>query len=208
MFLLFSFHPVVWSFAPLEHYTDSNAGCEHAVVNININSCSLLTTNAIFLSLSLSVTPPLAHPIAHASSTCTPSSPHSSKTSIPPPLVAQTPPSCGSWARWKPSVTWCATATSGWSSRSCWPCCCSSCWASSSTACRATLSRSCWGPERLLGGHGRGVASWIDERMGERGRRGGGGGGGHRKKKNSSPPSALAPRREADTTSPQNHEKH
>lgn len=68
--------------------------------------------------------------------------------------VAQTPPSCGSWARWKPSATLCATATSGWSSRSCWSCCCSSCWASSSTACRATLSRSCWVLNSLLGGRG------------------------------------------------------
>lgn len=67
----------------------------------------------------------------------------------PPPLLTagQTLPSSGSWARWRPSATWCATATNGLLSRLSWPCSCSSWWASSSTACLATWSRNCWEPE-------------------------------------------------------------
>lgn len=94
--------------------------------NVNMlceTQLKILTTNVIFLSLL-----PTFHPISH--SPHSPSLTHSSihlhaiftqsyfplpKISIP--LVAQTRPSCGSWARWKPSATWCATATSGWSSR-------------------------------------------------------------------------------------------
>lgn len=97
---------------------------------------------------------------------CSLSHPHPYNT--PPSAVAQTPPSCGSWVRWKPSATWCATATSGWSSRSCWPCCCSSCWASSSTACQATLLRNCWGPEGVMGWWDV-IHEWMDQGTGSMG---------------------------------------
>lgn len=161
---------LLWNIILIEMWTVSMLRRQIILRNA---TCSISTNTSfvfVFYSFLVSSTfthSSLPHPSIHPHVFLTISLLPTSKTSICPNPAAQTPPSCGSWARWKPFGTWCATATSGWSSRSCWPCCCSSCWASSSTACRATLSRSCWGPKSLLAGKGGGGGQTSQKRMGE-----------------------------------------